>query len=271
MMIGDRLSPSILAAACALLSVAGHCQEDLSGNGFMPAAEIQPAPAIRVMNINDEILSVADWRSQIIELLERNKRYPDSAPRDGERVVKIFFSLDRRGQVTDSRIISSSGLSVLDEEALALVRRSEPFPPTPQQLKDPVNLTVPIRFSPKPKAERPALAEPLTDAEKSAFRPKMSAACAARYGLGYDEKGKPFDPPFTEQEVSNYCECVSSTLADVLTQEESMFVLHKNIEPSEKLKASMLEKTKCIVVEKCKKHLNLAHPEKFQYEQCWKG
>jgi len=37
---------------------------------------------------------VADWKSQIIELIERNKRYPLSAPRDEERVVQVFFSLD---------------------------------------------------------------------------------------------------------------------------------------------------------------------------------
>jgi hypothetical protein len=36
-----------------------------------------------------------------------------------------------------------------------------------------------------------ALAEPLTDSDKSAFAAKMSASCAARYRLGYDEKGKP--------------------------------------------------------------------------------
>jgi hypothetical protein len=34
---------------------------------------------------------------------------------------------------------------------------------------------------------------------------------------------------------------------------------------------SLEDKVKCVVVEKCKKHLNLAYPEKFQYEQCWKG
>jgi TonB family protein len=114
-----------------------------------PAPPTSPAP-----------LSVADWKSQIIELIERNKRYPLSAPRDEERVVQVFFSLDRRGRVMDSRIISSSGSSVLDEEALALVRRSEPFPPPP--LKAHVNLRLPIRFTPKalvptPQTQQPAL------------------------------------------------------------------------------------------------------------------
>jgi TonB family protein len=114
-----------------------------------PAPPASPAP-----------LSVADWKSQIIELIERNKRYPLSAPRDEERVVQVFFSLDRRGRVMDSRIISSSGSSVLDEEALALVRRSEPFPPPPQGLKDHVNLRLPIRFNPKALVPTPQTQQP---------------------------------------------------------------------------------------------------------------
>ena len=103
---------------------------------------------------------MADWKSQIIELIERNKRYPLSAPRDEERVVQVLFSLDRRGRVMDSRIISSSGSSVLDEEALALVRRSEPFPPPPQELKDHVNLRLPIRFNPKVPVPTPQTQQP---------------------------------------------------------------------------------------------------------------
>jgi TonB family protein len=114
-----------------------------------PAPPASPAP-----------LSVADWKSQIIELIERNKRYPLSAPRDEERVVQVFFSLDRRGRVMDSRIISSSGSSVLDEEALALVRRSEPFPPPPQEFNDHANLRLPIRFNPKVPVPTPQTQQP---------------------------------------------------------------------------------------------------------------
>jgi TonB family protein len=117
----------------------------------------QPAPAPPASPVP---LSVADWKSQIIELIERNKRYPLLAPRDEERIVQVFFSLDRRGRVMDSRIISSSGSSVLDEEALALVQRSEPFPPPPQELKDHVNLRLPIRFNPKALVPTPQTQQP---------------------------------------------------------------------------------------------------------------
>jgi protein TonB len=48
----------------------------------------------------------------------------------------------------DSRVERSSGVSELDEEALALLHRVQPFPPLPPELPgERVNLTVPIRFN----------------------------------------------------------------------------------------------------------------------------
>ena len=89
------------------------------------------------------------WKTHILALLERNKRYPEMAQsRHQEGVAQVFFSLDRQGRVLNSRVVRSSGASALDDEALALLRRAEPFPPPPPELPGPrVDLTVPIRFS----------------------------------------------------------------------------------------------------------------------------
>ena len=68
-------------------------------------------------------------------LLERNKHYPETAAiaaRTG--VAQVFFSLDRQGRVLESRVVRSSGANALDEEALALLRRAQPFPPPPREL-----------------------------------------------------------------------------------------------------------------------------------------
>jgi protein TonB len=47
-----------------------------------------------------------------------------------------------------SRVVRSSGASALDEEALALLRRAQPFPPPPPELPGGrVDLTMPIRFN----------------------------------------------------------------------------------------------------------------------------
>ena len=93
--------------------------------------------------------AVLTWKPQIVALLDRNKRYPESAQARREQgVVQIFFSLDRNGRLIESRVLRSSGSSLLDEEALALLLRAEPFPAPPRELPgDKVNLTVPIRFN----------------------------------------------------------------------------------------------------------------------------
>jgi len=92
---------------------------------------------------------VPTWKTKIVALLERNKRYPETAQSRREQgVAQVFFSLDRQGRVLESRVVRSSGANALDEEALALLRRAQPFPPPPQELAgDHVDLTVPIRFN----------------------------------------------------------------------------------------------------------------------------
>jgi len=63
-------------------------------------------------------------------------------------VAEVFFSLDRQGRVVESRIMRSSGASSLDEEALALLQRAQPFPAPPSEMSGVrVDLTVPIRFN----------------------------------------------------------------------------------------------------------------------------
>jgi protein TonB len=89
------------------------------------------------------------WKIQVAALLERNKRYPaDAQSRREQGVVRLFFSLDRKGNVIASRVATSSGSSALDQEAIALVRRAQPFPAPPPELAGAhVDLTVPIRFN----------------------------------------------------------------------------------------------------------------------------
>jgi periplasmic protein TonB len=93
--------------------------------------------------------AIPTWKTQIVALLERNKRYPPVAQSRGEHgVAQVFFSLDRQGRVIDSRVVRSSGAPALDEEALALLHRAQPFPAPPAELSGPqVDLTVPIRFN----------------------------------------------------------------------------------------------------------------------------
>ncbi|MGC1303895.1 MAG: TonB family protein [Caulobacteraceae bacterium] len=81
--------------------------------------------------------------------LERFKRYPALA-RVGRQagVAYLHVAMDRQGGVLSARIDRSSGSVVLDDEAMALVRRAAPLPaPPPEVVGDPLELTVPIEFS----------------------------------------------------------------------------------------------------------------------------
>jgi periplasmic protein TonB len=108
-----------------------------------------PAAPTQGQTVPNTSNAVPTWKTQILALLERNKRYPEAAQSRREQgVAQVFFSLDRQGRVIGSRVVRSSGASVLDEEALALLRRAQPFPPPPRELPgERVDLTVPIRFN----------------------------------------------------------------------------------------------------------------------------
>ncbi|MGY3038162.1 protein TonB [Bradyrhizobium sp. USDA 4354] len=94
---------------------------------------------------------LATWRSQIQALVERNKRYPEAArSRREQGITQVRFTLDRRGMVGDARVIQSSGSDALDGEALALLKRAQPFPAPPDTFAgNVVMVRLPIRFTVK--------------------------------------------------------------------------------------------------------------------------
>lgn len=88
------------------------------------------------------------WEGLLLAALNRAKRYPRDALRKGqEGTVRIRFLVDRRGRVHAVRLIHSSGLAVLDAEALSLPARAQPLPRPPAELRgNRIELTVPIEF-----------------------------------------------------------------------------------------------------------------------------
>ncbi|MDR1044570.1 MAG: energy transducer TonB [Candidatus Adiutrix sp.] len=90
------------------------------------------------------------YASQIRAKLNRLKKYPPAAAsRQIGGVVTVNFTVNRQGQVISSRMVRSSGQSILDQEAMALLRRCSPFPAMPKEMTlNSLNLTVPISFNP---------------------------------------------------------------------------------------------------------------------------
>lgn len=115
----------------------------------VPQEEIPPAPATSAAQAARARAEAASWRSEIAMLLEHNKRYPAEArARREEGVAQLAFSIDREGHVLSSRIVKSSGVPALDQEALALVQRAQPFPtPPPGVTGDEIKFVVPVRYN----------------------------------------------------------------------------------------------------------------------------
>lgn len=116
------------------------------------AEEIAALPAAPTQDqVNpDDSKALVIWQKQIFALLKKNLRFPTGADRRGHTgTVHVIFGLDRQGRLLDSRVVRGTGIPELDEEALAVLRRSQPFPVPPSAMGgERVGLNVPISFLP---------------------------------------------------------------------------------------------------------------------------
>jgi TonB family protein len=75
---------------------------------------------------DSEMLVIYDY---IKRKIQENKKYPWQAKKENiEGIVEMQFSISGNGQLKDVNIIKSSGYSILDEEAVATIKRSAPYP-----------------------------------------------------------------------------------------------------------------------------------------------
>jgi protein TonB len=90
----------------------------------------------------------ASWYTAVNARIARYQRYPRGArARHVEGRVTVNFTVDRAGRVLASRIAESSGSTLLDDEAIAMVRRAAPLPlPPPQAPGASFDLSLPVRF-----------------------------------------------------------------------------------------------------------------------------
>lgn len=91
-----------------------------------------------------------NWQSQVLGHLSRHLQYPVFAQQNNlEGTPWVLIEVDSRGAVRSATLRKSSGVNVLDNEALALAKRASPLPaPPPNMLKgDSIRFAVPIRFN----------------------------------------------------------------------------------------------------------------------------
>ncbi|MBR0958212.1 TonB family protein [Bradyrhizobium japonicum] len=104
-----------------------------------PRAERQ-APLASAVSAGSVASAIASYNQRVRAHLMRFHQYPASA--NGQKgVAKLSFTLGRGGQVLSSRLAGSSGVAVLDAQAMAMLRQAQPFPPAPPEI---TYATVPI-------------------------------------------------------------------------------------------------------------------------------
>jgi protein TonB len=96
------------------------------------ALSAAPAPG---RNEEQTSAAIATWERSLAARLETSKRYPSRA-RGEKGIAQVTFRIDRKGHVIDSRIVQSSGFAVLDEDALATLKRADPLPVPPSDISD---------------------------------------------------------------------------------------------------------------------------------------
>lgn len=112
----------------------GHSPQAGSGQG--PSAGPGRGPGSSTQGW-DKVLA------QIRARIERSKHYPLMARRRGfEGTANVAFRIAEDGSVRDVKLVTSSGISPLDEAALTTIRRAAPFPYYPEPIQIGIRFTL---------------------------------------------------------------------------------------------------------------------------------
>ncbi|MGY2904052.1 TonB family protein [Bradyrhizobium sp. URHC0002] len=100
-----------------------------------PKAERQ-APAASAVSAGASAAALVSYRQMVAAHLQRFKQYPPAAKASGQQgTSRVSFTLSRSGAVLSVGLGGSSGHPALDAETLAMVRRAQPFPAFPADVK----------------------------------------------------------------------------------------------------------------------------------------
>lgn len=91
--------------------------------------------------------ALAEFLSQVRQVIEQNKQYPSLARLQGlEGTTQLRFRILPTGEPTEIQIVQSSQSAVLDEAAVATVKRSGKFPQPPVTSNRGILIRLPLVF-----------------------------------------------------------------------------------------------------------------------------
>lgn len=107
-------------------------------------SETTTAPNIGIGK--DQQKLTADWGRRISAYFELHKRYP-KVEKGKSAKVRVTLVLNRLGHVVSAAVLESSGDAMYDEEAISMIRRSDPVPRPPVKLTDDqFNFSIDVNF-----------------------------------------------------------------------------------------------------------------------------
>ena len=111
-----------------------------------PIADKAAAPAAGTSDHDRKIR--ARWEAALSAHLARYGRFPSGVRGLAQdQSVLVRFRLDRNGRIVASEVMTSSGSTMLDTEAQAILARASPLPIPPEQVSgEQIELVVPIKF-----------------------------------------------------------------------------------------------------------------------------
>lgn len=91
--------------------------------------------------------SVKAWKARLAAHVASNRYFPAEGLGQTGR-AKVAFVIDRSGRLISRALAESTGSRALDDAALMIIARAEPFPAPPSELNDEsFSFTVPIIFA----------------------------------------------------------------------------------------------------------------------------
>lgn len=110
---------------------------------YAKAPRVQRLTAASTLKANDAYY-VNSWRRKIENMGRINY------PREAENCIndcslRLLVSINPDGTINDLRVLESSGKTVLDEAAIRIVRRSAPFAPFTEEMREEIDLLEIIR------------------------------------------------------------------------------------------------------------------------------
>lgn len=135
--------------ARALAAASSAPAAPVGAKAMVATAAKPPAGSPGADSLQAHAGSSNSYAARVRSWLESNKTYPKAARmRKQQGTARLVFILDRAGHVLDCRLVGPTGHALLDQEALAMVARSDPFPAAPHTIKgDRIELDAPVEFS----------------------------------------------------------------------------------------------------------------------------